>query len=249
MGDYATGIATVPVWKSATTFLNRTEALALADGTQNGTEYHLLSSRDFRRSQAVALFEREYVEVFFVSLLQGEIVSQTVFAGIVLSSVIKVNVKTVASLYFPFEMPWLIVASLCSFLVSFKFRAITLIARGMELMRLCSHAPVAALLPARVGQEFLLGTMFIYIPEYGATLFYYNFFVLALYNVALWRLSVIHVSGPFRLLPWLCSFVQGARPESASTELANEMVCGPRAPPLDEEDSGDEIEISSVWMP
>ena len=29
---------------------------------------------------------------------------------------------------------------------------ITLIARGMKLTRLCSHAPVAALLPARVGQ-------------------------------------------------------------------------------------------------
>ena len=32
-------------------------------------------------------------------------------------------------------------------------RGITLIARGMTLTRLCSHAPVAALLPARVGQE------------------------------------------------------------------------------------------------
>ena len=31
-------------------------------------------------------------------------------------------------------------------------RDITLIARGMKLTRLCSHAPVAALLPARVGQ-------------------------------------------------------------------------------------------------
>ena len=37
-----------------------------------------------------------------------------------------------------------------------KFRAqreITLTARGMKLTRLCSHAPVAALLPARVGQS------------------------------------------------------------------------------------------------
>ena len=37
-----------------------------------------------------------------------------------------------------------------------KFRAqreITLIARGMKLTRLCSHAPVALLLPARVGQR------------------------------------------------------------------------------------------------
>ena len=40
-----------------------------------------------------------------------------------------------------------------------KFRAkreITLIARGMKLTRLCSHAPVAALLPARVGQASFL---------------------------------------------------------------------------------------------
>ena len=37
-----------------------------------------------------------------------------------------------------------------------KFRAqreITLTARGVKLTRLCSHAPVAALLPARVGQS------------------------------------------------------------------------------------------------
>ena len=33
-------------------------------------------------------------------------------------------------------------------------RGITLIARGMTLTRLCSHAPVAALLPARVGQHY-----------------------------------------------------------------------------------------------
>ena len=39
-----------------------------------------------------------------------------------------------------------------------KFRAkreITLIARGMKLTRLCSHAPVSALLPARFGQTGL----------------------------------------------------------------------------------------------
>ena len=37
----------------------------------------------------------------------------------------------------------------CKFRVK---RGVTLIARGMKLTRLCSHAPVAALLPARVGQ-------------------------------------------------------------------------------------------------
>ena len=36
--------------------------------------------------------------------------------------------------------------------VSWAKREITLIARGMKLTRLCSHAHVAALLPARVGQ-------------------------------------------------------------------------------------------------
>ena len=46
-------------------------------------------------------------------------------------------------------------APLLSRTLSCKFRTkreITLIARGMKLMRLCSHAPGAVLLPARVGQ-------------------------------------------------------------------------------------------------
>ena len=50
-----------------------------------------------------------------------------------------------------------------SFFYLGKFRAkreITLIARGIKLTIICSHAPVAALLPALVGQDLLRSSFY-----------------------------------------------------------------------------------------
>ena len=225
MQDYADGVAEIPVWKNATSFLNRTEARALADSIADGIrgsfalpdgmEFDALSYRDFRRLYAVMVFEREYVEVFFINLLQAEILTQTVFAGIIFALIVKVNVKTVTS-FAILDVPWLFVAGLAAIL------------------------------------EFFLAFFFVKLAHYGPTLFQYNFVILAMYNVALWRLSVIHVSGPFRLVPWLCS-VLGLRlkvPASADETGADttSVPTQPSPPSLDEEDSDGEIEISTVWI-
>ena len=222
IGDYRDGIASVPVWKNATSYLNRTEALLLVDAGSIGTE---LSTRDFRRFQAVKHFENEYAEVFFVSLIQAEVLTQTAFAGVIFSLVLKVSLKRVASFTLFYNMPWLLVAALAALLEFF----------------------LAFLLP----QTNLI--------PYGADTFQYNFVVIGLYNVALWRISVICVTGgyqPYRRLmqslwTWL---LQDTRPEPAppgETVAEKRTTTSARSQasrPSSDDDSDGEIEISSIWI-